>query len=550
MATAKALSDAGIKAVTAINNLAKNGNFINNSTNGYGSTPDDWTNSNANPVQGGFPTMTKAELIALLGISDGDIEGLWNLNEASGNATDLSSNAYHLTDTNTVLSSDDGLMGKARDFEAGNTEYFTGAAANCVIGGSQTFFCFFKPESIGIAQQMIGRAKSDSDFSAGLFVNASNKVVLGLSGLNTLETVSDVAVEAAKWYLAIGVHDAAADTTTIWVNGIKKVVTGQTNAVNTTAYNMSIGRLGEYAGRYFDGLIQNAGVLSVALTDSQVKKLFAATMYRGQKIRRATTDALITQALPEDLVERLRGKNVSIVARAYQTVASTMQVSIDDGTETASATNATVDAWQNIGISKTISATATAITLKLKHSTTDGNTWFKEVAFYEGSTLVYVWYPSYDDISRFPSLLKLDIPAVTNGYSFEEGRLFSVQPILSGTGGSIGTYAAQYNSTKYSIRGKIVQIIGSFRIANKGSWSGNVLCSLPVKVVTFGTAAYGLGVGYLGIYNSTYSLRATVETSTNSPSAQLRSSFEAAALDWSTVTQYDRLFFNGSYEID
>jgi hypothetical protein len=332
------------------------------------------------------------------------------------------------------------------------------------------------------------------------------------------------------------------------VNGIKKEVTASGSAVDTNSV-FSIGRLGAQTV-YYDGLIQNAGVLSVALTDSQVKKLFAATMYRGQKIRRATTDALITQALPEDLVERLRGKNVSIVARAYQTVASTMQVSIDDGTETASATNATVDAWQNIGISKTISATATAITLKLKHSTTDGNTWFKEVAFYEGSTLVYVWYPSYDDISRFPSLLKLDIPAVTNGYSFEEGRLFSVQPILSGTGGSIGTYAAQYNSTKYSIRGKIVQIIGSFRIANKGSWSGNVLCSLPVKVVTFGTAAYGLGVGYLGIYNSTYSLRATVETSTNSPSAQLRSSFEAAALDWSTVTQYDRLFFNGSYEID
>jgi hypothetical protein len=147
-------------------------------------------------------------------------------------------------------------------------------------------------------------------------------------------------------------------------------------------------------------------------------------MYRGQKIRRATTDALITQTLPEDLVERLRGKEVSIVAKAYQTVASTMQVSIDDGIETASATNTTADAWQNIGVSKTISASATAITLKLKHSTSDGNTWFKEVAFYEGSTLFYVWYPSYDDIVRFSKALAMDFADKNLGYRVDGNMAF------------------------------------------------------------------------------------------------------------------------------
>jgi hypothetical protein len=50
----------------------KNGNFINNSTNGYGSTPDDWTSSNANPVQGGIPALTKQNLIDGIGVVTGD----------------------------------------------------------------------------------------------------------------------------------------------------------------------------------------------------------------------------------------------------------------------------------------------------------------------------------------------------------------------------------------------------------------------------------------------------------------------------------------------
>lgn len=561
MATAKALSDAGIKAVTAINNLAKNGNFINNSTNGYGSTPDDWTNSNANPVQGGFPTMTKQQLIDLLGISDGDIEGLWNLNEASGNATDLSANGYTLTKpaysedvcnggtastdsiyggtsnpanlafdndagtrwltanvafphwlkydlgagvtkivtkitldvenrrvkdftlagsnndsswvdigtgqhgdnaskeeftfSNTTayryyrltfsnnweasnycavdecemiattgdMSSDDGLMGKARDFENTNNGYFANTAANNIdIAGAQTWFAFIKPESFvsGMAVMGCSGASDGTNRKLVYFPGTDGAISFYFEGASGIVN-SDVKMEAGKWYFIVATQ--ASNVQTIWINGIKKTF-ATTGALPTGSNSFSVGRMGSYNGRYFDGLIQNAGVLSVALTDSQVKKLFAATMYRGQKIRRATTNALITQALPEDLVERLRGKDVSIVARAYQTVASTMQVSIDDGTETASATNTTVDAWQNIGISKTISATAVAITLKLKHSTTDGNTWFKEVAFYEGSTLVYVWYPSYDDISRFSKALAMDFADKNLGYRVEGNMAF------------------------------------------------------------------------------------------------------------------------------
>jgi len=436
-----------------MNNLIKNGNFINNSTNGYGGTPDDWTSSNANPVQGGFPSMTKQELIDLLGITDEDIEGLWNLNEASGDAIDLSSNGYDLTDTNTVGASEDGLMGKARDFEADNSEYFQIANAsspNLDIAGNSTFFAFVKPESLSessvVSKRITGHAKDLKIYATGKFAYIHNGTSIG-------QVISDITPEVGKWYLIVGITDVSNTKLKIWVNGIKKESAYTGTADTSIASPFTIGRLGDFDGQYFDGLIQNAGVLSVALTDSQVKKLFAATSYRGMKIRRATDNASLTQALPEDLVERLRGKDISIVAKAYQTVASTMQVSINDGTETASETNTTVDAWQNIGVTKTISDTAQSITLALKHSTTDGNTWFKEVSVYEGSSLVYVWYPSYDDIARFPRLLKMDIPAIISGYQFEEKKWFDWTPILSYYG-SMTASSVTIQKAKFFIDGK------------------------------------------------------------------------------------------------
>jgi len=480
-----------------MNNLLKNGNFINNSTNGYGSTPDDWTSSNANPVQGGFPSMTKQQLIDLLGIADGDIEGLWNLNGLvnTDDFDDLSSNAYDLDSAGHVPDvSLDGLMGSALDFEAANTDYGTIDAANLRITGSQTFFCFFKPETV-VLQRLMGRSTNAPANLVNLLVGdpASGNAQFQVQNLTTNTAVaSDVVMQAGKWYLIVGVYDSANTKLKIWVNGIKKEVTASGTATAAGTETFSIGRCGAYAADYADGLIQNAGVLSVALTDSQVKKLFAATMYRGQKIRRATTDAYLSQTLPEDLVERLRGKEVSIVAKAYQDTASTAQVSIDDGTETASATSATTGSWLDMGVSKTISATAAAITLKLKHSTTDGNTWFKEVAFYEGGTLLYIWYPSYDDISRFPRLLKMDIPALVGGYpyQYEEKRVYKYIPTVV-SDGDTQTLASPYDYLAWSFSGKLCSLAGSiYDDAVVGTPNTTVSIGLPIYSTSMKTSGY------------------------------------------------------------
>lgn len=432
----KTYVDANAGSDIAPQNLLKNGNFINNSTNGYGSTPDDWTSSNANPVQGGIPALTKQNFIDITGVTTAQIEGLWNLN---GDFTDLSDNGYNLTASGSPTDSSDGLMAQAKDFEDGSTQYATNTSPTNIrsVTGSQTWGIWVKPEtvtSVGV-WRMFGRMNASATFhQVDLLIN-TGKFMFEAAGLTTNTSVySDAAPVAGKWYFICGVYDSANTKLKIWVNGIKKEVTASGSITTAGTEAVSIGRSGAYAADYFDGLAQNGFMLSTALSDNQVKKLFAETMYKGQKIRRATTNAYAYQQLPQDLVERLRGKTVALRADIYQAVASTAQISIyqtmaDATTDETiiSATDATTGSWLSKVATGTLESDVVTIEIRIKHSTTDGNTWFRNVSLYEGSTLL-PYDHSKDDWSRFPRLLKMDIPAIISGYQFEENRYFSYTP--------------------------------------------------------------------------------------------------------------------------
>lgn len=472
-------SIAAIPSGGGMNNLLKNGNFINNSTNGYGATPDDWTSSNANPVQGGIPALTKQNVIDILGVADGDIEILLPLNEASGNALDLSSNAYNLTDTNTVGASSDGLMVRARDYELSSNQYHTIADASCPnleISGSQTWIAFVKPESFSGGTNRTILSKRNTTIKQ-LYINGDTnpKAQFYLQGLTSNVTIaSDVILEAGKWYMIVGVYDSANSLLKIWVNGVKKQVTASGSASDSngnfqvSAYNGT--------NEPYDGLVQNAMVLSYALSDNQVKRLFAATLYKGQKIRRATTNGYLYQQLPQDLVERLRGKTVALRADMYQEVASTAQLSIhqtmaDGTTDEAiiSATDATAGSWLSKVATGTLEADVVTIELRLKHSTSDGNTWFRNVSFYEGSSEL-PYDHSKDDWSRFPNLLKMRIPNILSGYQYEEGRLHTspITPSMRASG-SMTVSSTSFALKKFCFVGESIQNFMTVTFTNGGT---------------------------------------------------------------------------------
>lgn len=522
-------------------NLLENSNFINNSTNGYGTTPDDWISSSANPVQGGFPAMTKQNLIDLLGVADGDIEGLWNLNEASGNATDLSSNGYTLTDTNTVTSSSDGLMASNRFFTVANSECFTIADASCAnleIAGSKTYFAWVKPSAIGINQTIMSKSKSDNTIRNMLvYVNTSNTVTVICEGLTTNTTVtSDVILEANKWYFIAARYDSVGTTLSVWVNGIKKSVTASGSGTDTNG-PFEIGRANSGAGLYWGGIIANVGVLSVALTDLQLKRLFAATTYRGQKIRRATTNASLTATLTEDKVERLRGKTITILAQMWQDTASTGQISITGATETASSTTATTGSWVSVSATHTVAATATSITLSLKHSTSDGNTWFKDVMLNAGSTAL-PWTAAPEDWARFPRLLRMDIPSFVGlrPYQYEENRMYTWTPTFTFTAGAAPTTPGT-SIARASFSGKtcISNISTIWGVA--GTTVTIIHATAPIKI---------------GSNNSGYFITPAVVANAFAPVVAFQQNTNAELLldVYCSSSTIDRYGINSTYEID
>lgn len=467
-------------------NLLKNGNFINNSTNGYGSTPDDWTSSNANPVQGGIPALTKQNLIDGLGIATGDIEALYPCNGFvnTDDLDDLSDNAYDAdTATHVPGTSLDGQMGTAIDFEAGSSQYGAKTTpTNALIVGNQTFFGWIKPESLHDGD-FITVSDSGANTVAVRLASAGT-IGMHVTGLTPNILSSDVKYEAGKWYFVVGIWDSSNTTLKIWVNGIKKQQTGVTG---THTVGVSTLYVGGRTGVFYDGLLQNVGILSVALTDNQVKKLFAMTMYRGQKIRRATTNAYAYQQLPQDLVERLRGKTVALRADLYQEVASTAQISIHQTMADAttdetiiSATDATTGSWLSKVATGTLEADVVTVEIRIKHSTSDGNTWFRNVSLYEGSTLL-PYDHSKDDWSRFPRLLKMEIPSFNIGYpyQYEENRYYDNSPTITSGSGTPTTVTK--NDYAWMFSGKTCHLTSDHTVTAKGTAASTFIVPLPVK---------------------------------------------------------------------
>ncbi len=461
-------------------NFLKNGNFINNSTNGYGNTPDDWNSSNGNLVSGAFPEMTKQQVIDLLGVSDGDIEALWALN---GNYTDLSSNGYTLSQNGGVTDSSDGLMAQCKDFERDSSQWAENAAANCNISGAQTWICFVKPESLTGSMVPMGLRNSGGGNEKNIVISSNGVASFFMTGLTTNAGVDSFPrLTAGKWYMLVGIFDPTNSKLKIWVNGVKTEVTASGSASAVTS-NFALGRQGSNSNNYYDGLLQNAMVLSVALSDTQVKRLWSISSYKGLKVRRNTTNAYASQDLLESDVERLRGKTITIAAELYQEIASTAQISIFDGTtETLSAVDATTGQWLEKSVTITVPSTTNQLTVRIKHSTTNGNTWYRKVRLTIGGEILPYTH-ALDDWSRFPRLLRLNPATIITGYTYEEKRWFDYSPSY-GPGGSMTFTGVTTPYAKFKVDGYEAMFAIRAMGTAGGSLSNNVTFTFPVLTIS------------------------------------------------------------------
>lgn len=384
-------------------NILINGDFINNSDNGYGTTPNDWSATSANQVQGGFPTLTKQNVLDILGLVDANVKGLWPLN---GDFIDLSASNYNLTASGSPTDSSDGLMAQAKAFVAASSQFASSTAPNVLATGNQTWIAWYKPTTTGAEQRILGHNDSAGSNKGGLLVLSNTFPQFIATGLTTNTSVtSTIPMVAGKWHMLVGVYDSTNSLLKIWCNGVKTQVTASGSHTFSGTQTVAVGRLGAENANYANGLIQGAMMLGVALTDSQVKRLWAATSYKGIKVRRAGTDGYVSHTVNQEKLVRLRGKTLTLRAAAFQSVASTAQIAVYDGTtETLATASLSTGAQFDQSVSVLIPATATEITVRLKVLTTNGSVWYKEVGLYEGAVPLSFQHAPEDQI-RFPHLI-------------------------------------------------------------------------------------------------------------------------------------------------
>lgn len=519
------LDDAGIEtevgagASEFMPNLLDNGNFINNSDGGYGANKsENWTNVNANPNQGGFPTFTKQDLIDILGITNSQVKAFWNLN---GNFNDLSDSGYNLTPTVSPTDDTQSLMAQSKKFLRSSSQYATRlSATNLNMNTKQTWFCFFRLASgaLGNSHTLMGRRSSGGTGTVAMYIGAnSHSLALVMNGLSFNPTMQQ-RVEENCWNLALFSYDPANNYFALFVNGVQYEVGGVTGTLDTSQSTFSLGRAGDFNGDYFDGFMQCAGVLSTNIDHSQMNKLWAFTTYRGMKIRRSGSNGHMLQDLSNDIFEKHRGKKLTLAVKYYQDTASIASISIDDGvTETESTPSATVGSFVQDSISKVISSAALYIRIRIKVSNSNGTAWFREVTINESDSLVKYTH-SPQDWTRFPSLLRCRPPRDGQGiYHFEENRdyPFTVTPSdvswsnPSTTYTSLSDYGSSYRFlSRDLIQWKPRVLFQGFNSALsyilfiEGWVSGNLVESgipAPGVVHFYGTPGPGPGSYHLGM---------------------------------------------------
>lgn len=208
----------------------------------------------------------------------------WDLDEASGNAAD-SVGSNTLTDTNTVGSASEGPVSgitQSRDFEAGSTEYFT-IADNASLSqtGSITIGFWVKPESIVDYTVWVAKWTTGTNNRSYYMYNGSDgRMHMGISVDGTAE--KDVSIDAGSamsagtWYHMVGVFEASTRIE-LYKNGVSgntdtsSIPSGIFNSTST----FDIGRE-TTGGNYADGLMSDAILWSVALTDAEVAAYYAA----------------------------------------------------------------------------------------------------------------------------------------------------------------------------------------------------------------------------------------------------------------------------------
>lgn len=200
--------------------------------------------------------------------------------EASGTLLDVLG-SYDLTDHNTVGSAS-GLLSGARDFERGNSEYFSYASNSTFnIGDNDCHFgTWVKPESIGSKMMILCKENSGTDGGYYyLSIGADGKITFEVFGAVSFGSGGSVtantfgALSAGTFYRVDAWHDATANQIGVAINAGTADTASHSAGIYAGLGDFQVGGEGG-SSNFYDGLIDEIGLWKRVLTGGERTSLY------------------------------------------------------------------------------------------------------------------------------------------------------------------------------------------------------------------------------------------------------------------------------------
>jgi hypothetical protein len=202
----------------------------------------------------------------------------YSLDEASGNAIDAHG-SNDLTETGGTIDSATGKVGNCRDFETGDTEYFTLNDNTDLSTGDIdfTFAVWVQLESTSEGFPVI-LSKDDASVNQEyrLWFNGTRPTMTvwgSASGGNRDDVTWGSDLSTATWYFIVGWHDSVNNQIGIVVNAGTAVTVGHSTGVYDGSAAFRVGNRGSN-DLHWDGLIDEIGFWKRVLTAEERTELY------------------------------------------------------------------------------------------------------------------------------------------------------------------------------------------------------------------------------------------------------------------------------------
>lgn len=199
--------------------------------------------------------------------------GYWKFDESSGNASDSSGAGLTLTN-NGSTSYATGKINNGADLEQSSSNFFSSTSTSFNFTSAFTVSCWVKPESItALSYSPAILSKDSSGQGYNLRVSYIDSKINWVRHDSTVPVTSTTALSNGTWYFVAVTYDGT--TIKLYVNGSEEASASYT-AHTASGSDFRVGGSTQYSSRLWDGMIDEMGAWSRALSSAEVSSLYSS----------------------------------------------------------------------------------------------------------------------------------------------------------------------------------------------------------------------------------------------------------------------------------